>query len=1302
MSSQDDDNGLNTNQNDLARMETDEQIKDRASYERDSWLNIEIRTSVSQPELLQGLEQWLQLNLIGQAQVKKLARNYLNCALPEPIIEPISKAIPESEAVEKEASVNVVTRIWQGFLDELSIRWLLFLGIFLVVVSSGVLAASQWQNFPGFGQYLILLIYTLGFWGIGFWTSKQDLKLTSQTLSTIATLLIPINFWAISYLGLGKNLIDWMVIAVAVVMTATIVILKQKQPKLFSIFWLLSCLHLGWSVTLVPLLSIYSGITIISFIYYRFLPSKKYSTTDLLYLLAAWSLLLARRLVGEIYLTPYYCLAIAILAWLLATICLTRAKQSRVNTVNESAITNNYFNQVCQAFSIILFIATGLRSIVAGVVESPLFFYQTIGISALAIHLFYQRLILYWRKRDLTAIFSVGLLTVYISKELIPESFRTQAVDFAVTMSKTAYFPESVLGVTLFPYLILFVWVAGWLYRRQKSQLASYTEYLTLMLGVVLTCLSLSNPLWRSLNLLGSTLTLGYVIKIRQPVRSSLIYLTHLLGLITIIQAIAIPNISQLWESIIVTLMVIEWSIYLRQIKRRLNTALIWQSCWYFGLLLSAVSYSFFWLEAFSQTPNPYWGLLWLVTPAILTAIAKYTQILRQKRLATSLSCIALIIAQLLIFQQPESRFIGLTVATGLMFFNAFNLRHIVITIIHLGFGLCLLASLFNTFIHGWNWLLIGAVTMLGLYRLRLYLQQVFDTPKFDYISQRQAHGILGVGVETKNFKLINKYITAADYWAIAIGTLEIAILSIIYLVASVNVEFQYLLTTALVIGAVIWRYHSQPRNWTLYAVVWLTELLVIGVVSLIGGSGLIIAIANIIMGSMALVIVRQNKRSNWHWQELNLAYVPFVYAVLAIGWRLPYHNAFTGLLTLSAAIIFLNTQPKSDRAKTAIDYLAYLGISVGIYELVIYRIRSLSGGSIADNLTILALTAAAIAFSYRLIVWWYRQRLDRTRIIFIAHLHWAVASVFKIIAAGIVIEDTAINLSLVSIATSFCLGAYAVIQGKDSLAGTSKLNDWWVYVGTVEIAATLIYSRLIIDRLSLFDPWRVIFTCAIALLVYQIPWHNLGWRVTPWRRIASIIPAVMALAIAEDISYFNLLFTALFYLRIAYGQQNVRWSYISLGFIDWGIVRSWQYDLEFIWISVAIGLSILYIAQFDPYYRSHRQSRHYFRIVGCSVICVAALFYPSAIVSGSLAFGLIFIGLGLKIRAFLFTGTITLILSVIYQLIVLVMTYSFLKWIIGLLAGIGSIAIAAQFERQRSLFDRQLKNYSNKLQNWQ
>jgi len=92
---------------------------------------------------------------------------------------------------------NFLTSMLQSLGAELSVRWLLFLGLFLVVVSSGVLAASQWERFPASGQYGVLFLYTLSFWGFSFWAGRQDnLRLTAQTLLIATLLLIPVNFWA--------------------------------------------------------------------------------------------------------------------------------------------------------------------------------------------------------------------------------------------------------------------------------------------------------------------------------------------------------------------------------------------------------------------------------------------------------------------------------------------------------------------------------------------------------------------------------------------------------------------------------------------------------------------------------------------------------------------------------------------------------------------------------------------------------------------------------------------------------------------------------------------------------------------------------------------------------------------------------------------------------------------------------------------------------------------------------------------------------------------------------------------------
>lgn len=1321
--------------------------RDVSPHEGDSWFSLEIDVNKSDPNLLIGLERWLELGLISQAQIDQIARQYLSCTLP---VKKVVTVTPPQEVVVAQEKIlaaaivspklNIISQLWQGFIDEISIRWLLFLGIFLVVVSSGVLAASQWNNFPILGQYLILLVYTLAFWVIGFWSSQQEnLRLTAQTLRAIAFLLVPINCWAISHFGLGNNLLEWLVLIVAVMVLTAMVYglasqdLSSRNNGFTLVFLLLSGLHLVWGLIVEPVWVIYLGILVIIAVNYLDLKSaKNHHLVNLWFWLVAWSLLLVRAILINHDSLANYGLAIASCAELISTIYFNQEKnltveENQSESDNNQQLTNTLISNICQTITLIIFLATWSISILAGILIAELFFWQTVGISALGIHFFSQRLTLNWRKRDLTAIFLIGLQTLYLSKELIPDSLRNNALNLAVTISKTPYLPESVLSVTLFPYIILWVIVTSWLYRRQKSALANYTESLTLLLGIGLTYLSFFNPTWRSLNLLLSTATLGYVAWIRQPLRLRLIDLTHFLGLVTILSGMQtiLPSMNKsIAASILVLLMVGEWLIYLRHTQSSSSTkqadfwAYLSQSCWYFGLILAGMSYLGFaslMINTYSFNPQTiYGGLIWLITPIMLTWLAKHTHKITQRRLATSLSCLGLIIAQLLFLTHPIPRLISLAIAMTLMFINCFHLRRTWVTVIHLGFGIGLIVSLLSSWISGWNWLLVGGVTILGLIQLQQYLQQTLDNPKFDYISQRTAHGILGVGVEVNNYKLIKKYIQAADYWAIALIILEIVMLSIPYGdLTAVNDHPQYLFGGLLLLLAVGWHYRTQPNKLTLYALAWLIELLAVAIVTLLGGAELAIAVTNIILGLLTWAIVQQQSSSkNPLERQINLTYISLGYTALAILWRLSSFNTYTGLITLSAALILLNTPQENRQLARLSNYLGFAGISLGIYELIIHKMQQSSGGSVADALTILALVAAGIAFAYRLAVWWYRQQQHQTifnlslqTVVLIAHIHWAISSIIKILAASIAIESTTPRLTPLSIATSFCLGAYAVIQGKDRDPQTSNAqNDWWVYVGLVEIFATLVYSRLIISKLSFFDPWRIIFTCTIALIIYQIPWHNFGWRVTPWQRVAVITPALMALVTAEDIAYFSLLVTAIFYLRIAYHQKNIRWSYLSLGFINWGVIRLvWQFNTEAIWLAGIASLSLLYIAQYDPYFAAQRQQRHRLRLVACSLLCVTALFEQDpGIIPTAIAFCLIFLGLGLRIRALLFSGTITLIFTAIYQLMNLVVAYSFLKWVVGLLAGILAIVVAAGFEKNRDRLQNQLQNYTQKLQNWQ
>lgn len=269
----------------------------------------------------------------------------------------------------------------------------------------------------------------------------------------------------------------------------------------------------------------------------------------------------------------------------------------------------------------------------------------------------------------------------------------------------------------------------------------------------------------------------------RQLMRIFLIYLAHSIGLIATSKAIdfVFPNLSKLtWGIILVVLMAIEWCVYLYNPTFKLNSNLgfsLHQSCWYFGLIFGTLSYTYFsaYIEPSVALNSFSWGLVWLVTPAMLTLIAKRTRKIRQRRLATILSCISSIAAQLLILGQFETRFIGLAVAIWLMYLNAFSLRRTGVAVIHLGLVLGAIANLAYSLVNNWEWLLVGAVTILGLYQLRRYFNNALNDPKFSYISQRQAPGILGVGIESQNFKLIDKYIKAADYWAIALIVMELA-----------------------------------------------------------------------------------------------------------------------------------------------------------------------------------------------------------------------------------------------------------------------------------------------------------------------------------------------------------------------------------------------------------------------------------------------------------------------------------------------------------------------------------------------
>ncbi|MFN5969528.1 MAG: hypothetical protein ACK48H_06105, partial [Microcystis sp.] len=263
-----------------------------------SQIRVVIRVRASHPSLLQGLEQWLQLGLLEESQVKQLCRENLSCVMPilttaptrEPLPDPISSqqtpppALPSRRpeaprrippqpptSPRRQETPSQFGQMLQSLMAELSVLWLLLLGVFMVVISSGVLAANFWEKFSSAGQYGVLWLYTLAFWGASFWSSQQPrLRLTSQALRLVTLLLVPMNFLAMDSLGLWRNPLDWLIVVVAALsLTAVTVQLfrgryggtgpagfSQSLPNHLG----LSYLHWGWAIGGFPLLATYLGV----------------------------------------------------------------------------------------------------------------------------------------------------------------------------------------------------------------------------------------------------------------------------------------------------------------------------------------------------------------------------------------------------------------------------------------------------------------------------------------------------------------------------------------------------------------------------------------------------------------------------------------------------------------------------------------------------------------------------------------------------------------------------------------------------------------------------------------------------------------------------------------------------------------------------------------------------------------------------------------------------------------------------------------------------------------------------------
>uniref|UniRef100_UPI0035C99D15 DUF2157 domain-containing protein n=1 Tax=uncultured Nostoc sp. TaxID=340711 RepID=UPI0035C99D15 len=924
--------------------------------------------------------------------------------------------------------------------------------------------------------------------------------------------------------------------------------------------------------------------------------------------------------------------------------------------------------------------------------------WQAIAVSGLGLWFVGSRLRQYSFKVDFAAVFVIGLQTIWLGWRLVPDNLQKLAIAIGTQLTNSQNEPWALLGVALFPYIILMVALTDSLHRTEKRELAKFGELLTLLFGAFLTTIAIVNPALRSLNLLFSTITLAFVTQRRSPASLPLIYLTHIIGVLTFCFTInwLLPTLSHpAWASILLVLMVAEWVF-------SLSEGLWRHSAWDIGLGLAAASFFLLWMNAESSwygiaDGQAHWGVLWLVTPIALTGVANAT-IIERRLTSRYLSVLAVGVAQLLTLQLPETRLIGLAVGTGLMFANTRYLRNQISAVITEGFLLSFIVALLWVGVPGLphlllsGWFVVGAIAILILWLTRTFLNR-------------------------RGNELAIIYAAASDKWAIALCGFELfglTLHSILIYSGFITSGFLYLAATAITLVAIVYRSWREPTNWAFYGIGWSLELLTAQGLGFGEGSIVKIAIANIALGLTAQLVGEWWRRRH-QLERLPSSFhiLPLIYAALSVLLRVNTFTEWTGLYSLGVALIIIGVGRRREDFKPLL-YLGIIGVSISAYELLFYQMSQASTEALGDGLIAMSTLGASIMYAYRILSPRLVSylRLTPQELKGIAHIHWVWSSCLLMAAIPLPIG---VN-RLVGLGTGVFLIRYAIFQGRNlptspSIFGRITIAEMWAYLGLLEVAGMRVYWReTAVGKFwaGPLVPWNGAIACVVAYFLYILPWENWGWSKRPWQQAAYIIPLIILWETRLQTYPITLLLAAGFYIFLAKVGENIRFTYVSVALIDWALYR-WFDSLRLtdaLWYVTPIGLSLLYIAQVDTQLKlpEYKAARHILRVLGSGLICGWAILFNQnpAWIPGIFSLIAIFTGLALRVRAFLYIGTATFLITTIYQSVIFSLQYSFLKWVVGLLVGILLIYIAANFETRRAQITSLIRSAIDEFQSWE
>jgi hypothetical protein len=1168
-------------------------------------------------------------------------------------------------------------------MSELSVVWLLGLGVFLVVLSSAVLAATQWARFNAVGQYLVLLAYTLVFGAAGLWCHRRpNLQLTAKTLQMITLLLVPLNFWALDGLGVwrGGGVLVGAIAAILLTFTALQVLRQQNSTPLEQANALgLAYLHTGWSLGGGPLLAVYAGVlgTAAATVYgQRQQPATPGLRWPTVVTTAALGLLLARALtLGESIQAGQFGLAFglygATLVWLGQQRLVPKPNiesRSEPNSQSETATDSPFRGGIALGRGLLWW---GWLLAIAD------WLIQAFGIGLLGLALRVQALGKLGKRRDLLIAYAIAVQLGFVGWEMLPLSLRQPMLAPLARLDEFAAGTWPLLGISLFPYVVGMVALADWYWRRDKVKLGRFSDGIALGSNFVLTLISLASSPVLVVNLIASTIT-ALVVTLRRssPARWRIV-LTYGLALGSIVSAIGDrwPNLPlSYWVVVMVALATV--ALVLSKALRAL-----WGSmAWLYGVGLSALSYALLWADLIDSGWRVSSSWVGLVIPLVLLLIGHH----RASVLTTG---IALPFTLGLLW----TRLVGLGSATALTGVNSTFYRRPGVAFLAMGFALGWVYSSLADWVTGfprhladWGLVTVGLMAALWITWRVLPSTQDAEVPSlpglYRVACDRWGH-ILAIGLLTLSTIAVSSYY---------LGWREPRPLIVAVLAA-------FLMTLVL-------RFWGTLRPLAIYLAGWGIELLVAGIVIERYPAVVSLAVPTLGLGAIALALAAIVGRSRPALAP-PLQTLTLLYAGLALALRAYTATAWTGWLVVVAALLVLEA---GRRSQTALARWLALGLlSVGWYELVIYQMLQGSGGEAADALLVLAGVAALIMILYRLAA----GQLDRTlglpqvELVWAAHLHWFIGSLLML-GCGISFGFAEATLAWLGLAIAAALVLYALSQGR--LGTAESVKQAWVSAGLVELVGWFALGRALFPFLAFLDNWWGVVACAVAVPVYWLPWATWGWPQRPWRVMAVAVPGLIAL-FTGGVDHIPTLWVLVgFYGWLAWHSGKIRLSYLSVLCAAWAIwvwLENRSIDDSLAWV-LPLGLALLYIAQVDPALKRSggKEQRHWLRLIALALILLTALLTErwAGLPVGAMALGAIAAGLLLRIRALLYVGTVVFALNALNQLVVLNAAFPFIKWVVGILVGVALIWIAADVERRRGQWLQLTQSWGQDLDAWQ